>query len=70
MTPDLTLTFDAVAVAADDELHDFFSGLLDNTDLALRPGMKGHARIRTAHRSLWWIVFHRPWNHLASWLDW
>src|SRR5208283_3147712 len=24
-----------VAVAADDELHDFFSGLLDNTDLVL-----------------------------------
>lgn len=43
---------------------------LDNTDGALRPGMKGRANIRTGSRSLAWVLFHRPWNYLTSWLDW
>jgi biotin carboxyl carrier protein len=43
---------------------------LDNHDLTLRPGMKGHAKIRTANHTLGWIIFHKPWNYVASWLGW
>ena len=43
---------------------------LDNTDGALRPGMKGRATIRTGSRSLAWVLFHRPWNYLTTWWDW
>ena len=42
----------------------------DNADGALRPGMKGRATIRTGSRSLAWVLFHRPWNYLMTWLDW
>jgi multidrug efflux pump subunit AcrA (membrane-fusion protein) len=40
--------------------------MLDNPGEVLRPGMKGTAKIVTARRSLAWILFHRPWNWLAS----
>ena len=43
---------------------------LENADGALRPGMKGRATIRAGARSLAWVLFHRPWNYLTSWLDW
>ena len=43
---------------------------LDNGDGALRPGMKGRAVIRAGSRSLGWVLFHRPWNYLMTWLDW
>ena len=43
---------------------------LDNADGALRPGMKGRATVRTGPRSLGWVLFHRPWNYLMTWLDW
>ena len=43
--------------------------VLNNSPGTLRPGMKGQARIRTAERSLGWIVLHRPWNYLRLWLD-
>jgi multidrug resistance efflux pump len=43
---------------------------LDNGDLALRPGMKGRAKVRSANRAIGWIIFHKPWNYVASWLDW
>jgi multidrug resistance efflux pump len=43
---------------------------LDNSDGALRPGMKGRAVVRTGSRSLGWVLFHRPWNYLMTWLDW
>ncbi len=43
---------------------------LDNADGTLRPGMKGRATISTGSRSLAWVLFHRPWNYLESWLDW
>ena len=43
---------------------------LDNHDLTLRPGMKGHARIRTAKHTLGWIFFHKPWGYAVSWLGW
>jgi hypothetical protein len=43
---------------------------LDNEDGDLRPGMKGRAAIRTGWRCLGWVLFHRPWNYLLTWLDW
>ena len=43
--------------------------VLDNADGVLRPGMKGHARIRAANHCLAWLLFHKPWNYLRSWLD-
>jgi hypothetical protein len=43
---------------------------LDNADGALRPGMKGRATVRSGFRSLGWVLFHRPWNYLLTWLDW
>jgi hypothetical protein len=36
----------------------------------LRPGMKGTATIVGPRRSLGWIVLHKPWNRLTSWLSW
>jgi multidrug efflux pump subunit AcrA (membrane-fusion protein) len=42
----------------------------DNQAGALRPGMKGHARIHSEWHTLAWITFHRPWNYLISWLGW
>ena len=44
--------------------------VLGGADGTLRPGMKGHARVRTASHCLGWILFHKPWNYLASWLGW
>ncbi len=43
---------------------------LDNGDGALRSGMKGRATVRAGSRSLGWLLFHRPWNYLMTWLDW
>ncbi|MGO9111659.1 MAG: efflux RND transporter periplasmic adaptor subunit [Thermoguttaceae bacterium] len=43
---------------------------LNNADGVLRPGMKGRATVRTGSRSLGWVLFHRPWNYLMTWLDW
>ncbi len=43
---------------------------LDNGDQALRPGMKGAAKISTSPHALGWIIFHKPWNWLVSWLGW
>jgi len=43
---------------------------LDNSDGALRPGMKGRATVHTGSRILGWVLFHRPWNYLMAWLDW
>jgi multidrug efflux pump subunit AcrA (membrane-fusion protein) len=43
--------------------------LLDNDQGTLRPGMKGHARIRAADQRLGWILFHKPWEYVCSWLD-
>ncbi len=34
----------------------------------LRPGMRGRARIYAGRRSLFWLVFHRPWEFLSGWL--
>ena len=43
---------------------------LDNSDGALRPGMRGRASVRTGPRCLGWVLFHRPWNYFMTWLDW
>jgi hypothetical protein len=43
---------------------------LDNADGALRPGMKGSAKIKTDSRPLGWIIVHKPWNKLLGWMGW
>ena len=43
---------------------------LDNHDHLLRPGMKGHGRIRTVVRPLVWNLFHRAWYRLVDHLAW
>ncbi len=41
---------------------------LDNVDGKLRPGMQGGAKLSGEKRSLFWIVFHRPWEQfLLAW---
>jgi multidrug resistance efflux pump len=42
--------------------------VIDNRDHGLRPGMKGRAKVVAARHTLFWIVFHEPWEWLASWL--
>jgi hypothetical protein len=41
-----------------------------NEGLALRPGMKGRAKIASGPQRLGWILFHSPWNRLVDWLGW
>ncbi|QDV19557.1 macrolide transporter subunit MacA [Gimesia panareensis] len=41
---------------------------LDNTSRLLRPGMKGRASIQTPLQSVYWILFHKPWNFLRKYL--
>jgi hypothetical protein len=43
---------------------------LDNSDGALRPGMKGRAKIVTGLRPVGWILFHKPWEYLTKKLRW
>ncbi len=43
---------------------------LDNSSGMLRPGMKGRAKVVTPHKTLGWILFHRPWNYLTKSLGW
>jgi multidrug resistance efflux pump len=43
---------------------------LDNIDGRLRPGMKGRAKVRTPHRPLGWILFHKPWEYVTKKLLW
>jgi multidrug resistance efflux pump len=43
---------------------------LDNADRALRPGMKGEAKIESARYPLAWIILHKPWNALLHWMGW
>jgi len=44
--------------------------VIDNTDLRLRPGMKGAALVSTGHRPLGWNLLHKPFAHAAGWLGW
>lgn len=43
---------------------------LANSDLRLRPGMKGRARIDGPRRPLAWILFHKPCESVMLWLGW
>lgn len=45
-------------------------GTLDNRDAALRPGMKGRARVDLGRRAAGWVLLHRPWERLARLLAW
>ena len=44
--------------------------VLVGDDPALRPGMKGRARISTEWHPLGWNWFHKPAGQLAAWLGW
>ena len=44
--------------------------VLDNAQQILRPGMKGHAKIRGPQKSVPWVVFHKPWTKFSAWLRW
>ena len=44
--------------------------VLDNAQQILRPGMKGHAKIRGPQKSVPWVVFHKPWSKISAWLRW
>lgn len=44
--------------------------VIDNTDLRLRPGMKGAALVSTGPRPLGWNLLHKPFAHAAGWLGW
>lgn len=41
---------------------------LSNPDQLLRPGMSGTANIHAGYRPLGWVLFHRPYYALRSWL--
>ncbi|MCZ6773228.1 MAG: hypothetical protein O7G83_14790, partial [Proteobacteria bacterium] len=43
---------------------------LDNSDLQLRPGMKGRAKIIGRRHLLAWNLFHKPCESLLLWLGW
>ena len=43
---------------------------LDNSDLQLRPGMKGRAKITGERHLLVWNLFHKPCESLLLWLGW
>lgn len=44
--------------------------IVDNPDGIVRPGMAGVARIYGARRALGWTLFHKPWEHVVSWVRW
>jgi multidrug resistance efflux pump len=41
---------------------------LDNANHTLRPGMKGRAKVAADRHTLFWIVFHEPWEWVMSWM--
>ena len=41
---------------------------LENSDLLLRPGMKGQANVSAANQAAGWILLHRPWYAARKWL--
>lgn len=43
---------------------------LDNEDRNLRPGMTGRVKVDCGKRRLGWVLFHRPWDSLVTWLFW
>ncbi|MEZ6059049.1 MAG: efflux RND transporter periplasmic adaptor subunit [Planctomycetaceae bacterium] len=43
---------------------------IDNSQLQLKPGMRGRAKIAAGRYPLGWNLFHKPVAHLAGWLGW
>jgi RND family efflux transporter MFP subunit len=58
-----------VSVTADGRNYFEVEGVLDERQPDLRPGLSGIAKIEAGHRSLAWLLFHRPvaWLRLAVW---
>ena len=46
--------------------HNVFVGevTISSDAQLLRPGMQGRAKLLVAHRPLFWILFHRAWEHV------
>jgi multidrug resistance efflux pump len=54
-----------------DERHVFLGEMiLQSSDLPLRPGMQGTARVVGPRRSWAWILLHKPWEKLTLWWGW
>ncbi len=54
-----------------DGVHVFLAlASLPDQHLALRPGENGQAQITIGQRSLWWVLFHRPWQKLRTQWSW
>ncbi len=43
---------------------------LSNTGIAIRPGMKGSAKVSTFWRPLGWNLFHNAWETVRCWTVW
>jgi biotin carboxyl carrier protein len=43
---------------------------IDNSHDKLRPGMRGKARVTTPRRTLGWVLFHKAFNAMLTWLGW
>jgi len=46
------------------------TALLENGDGQLRPGMEGRARVLNGKRAIGWLLFHKPWDALRTWMGW
>ncbi len=54
-----------------DGVHVFLAlASLPDQSPALRPGENGQAQITIGQRSLWWVLFHRPWQKLRTQWSW
>jgi biotin carboxyl carrier protein len=42
---------------------------LDNPDALLKPGMRGEAHLAAGRRALGWVLFHRAWERVLTWLS-
>ena len=67
----LALGAPGVGVATAGEGRNFFEveAMLDAPDMALRPGLRGVAKIEAGEHSLLWMALHRTfdWLRLALW---
>jgi len=43
---------------------------LSDSDLEIRPGMKGSAKVKTQWRPLGWNLFHKSWESVRCWTIW
>ena len=44
--------------------------LLSNPNDAVRPGMRGRAKIVGDRHPLGWNLFHKAWDNFVSWIAW